>query len=183
MEPRSDRQQMGLLTILLLCGLGLFSPEAVEAEGRDSVECRVMKVITGDTLSIRFFNGHSATVRLVGVGLSRPSGTEGPQPLEKEAFAFVTQQLSGQTVKVELASDRRDSSYYPFVYLFLSDGSLLNAELIKRGYALAHDEIPFSRLGELKEYEREARDAWKGMWKQQAPERTDPQKDIFLNQD
>lgn len=183
MEHRSDRQKMRLLTILLLCGLGLFSPEAVEAEGRDAVECRVMKVITADTLAVRFYGSQAANVRLIGVGLSRPSGTEGPLPLEKEAFAFVTQQLSGQTVKIELASERRDSSYYPFVYLFLPDGVLLNAELIKRGYALADDEIPFSRLGEFKEYEREAREGWKGMWKQQVPERTDPQKDIFLNQD
>lgn len=174
---------MGLLALLLLYGLGLFSPEEAGAEGRDAVECYVMKVLTGDTLSVRFFSGQAMTVRLIGVGLSRPSGTEGPKPLEKEALAFVSQQLSGQRVKIELASERRDRSPYPFVYLFLPDGSLLNAELIKRGYALAQDEIPFSRSGELKEYEREAQEAWKGMWKQQLPERTDPQKDIFLNQD
>ncbi|MBI2876501.1 MAG: thermonuclease family protein [Candidatus Tectomicrobia bacterium] len=185
MNPRPAFLLTGLWMILFLGGLGLFSPTGLQAGGNEGAECFVVKVMKGDTLSVRFLNGQAATIRLVGVGLRRPAGTEAPPPLEKEALAFVTQQLSGQRVRVDLAAEKRDSFFYPFVYLFLPDGSLLNAELIKKGYAFASDEVPFAQWGEFQEYEREAKEAWRGMWRQKIPPKTDaqPHMDIFLDQD
>jgi micrococcal nuclease len=43
-------------------------------------------------------------------------------------------------------------------YVFLEDGTLLNAEIIRQGYGFALTRFPFSRLEEFRRLEREARE-------------------------
>jgi len=42
-------------------------------------------------------------------------------------------------------------------YVFLEDGTLLNAEIIKQGYGFAYTRFPFKYMDEFRGYEREAR--------------------------
>ncbi len=49
-------------------------------------------------------------------------------------------------------------------YVFLEDGTFLNAEIIKQGYGHAYTRFPFKYLGEFIRYEREAREQKKGLW-------------------
>ena len=49
-------------------------------------------------------------------------------------------------------------------YVFLEDGTLLNAEIIRQGYGHALTRYPFLRLEEFRWLEREARDQRRGLW-------------------
>lgn len=46
-----------------------------------------------------------------------------------------------------------------------TDGTLLNAELIKQGYGFAYTKYPFRYMEKFRGYEREARENSKGLWK------------------
>ena len=49
-------------------------------------------------------------------------------------------------------------------YVYLKDGTFLNAEIIKQGYGFAYTRFPFKYLEEFRRYEREARENEMGMW-------------------
>jgi micrococcal nuclease len=49
-------------------------------------------------------------------------------------------------------------------YVYLHDGTFLNAEIIKQGYGFAYTRYPFNYLDEFRNYEREARENGKGLW-------------------
>jgi micrococcal nuclease len=53
-------------------------------------------------------------------------------------------------------------------YVFLEDGTLLNAEIIKQGYGYALTRYPFSRLNEFRRLQREAREQQRGLWRNPA---------------
>jgi len=50
-------------------------------------------------------------------------------------------------------------------YVYLIDGTFLNAEIIKQGYGFAYTRYPFKFMEELRLYEREAREKKRGLWK------------------
>jgi micrococcal nuclease len=49
-------------------------------------------------------------------------------------------------------------------YVFLEDGSMLNAEIIRQGYGFADTRFPFSRIEEFRRLERNAREQGSGLW-------------------
>jgi micrococcal nuclease len=49
-------------------------------------------------------------------------------------------------------------------YVYLEDGTLLNAEIIRQGYGFALTRYPFSRMEEFRRLEREAREERRGLW-------------------
>jgi len=50
-------------------------------------------------------------------------------------------------------------------YVYLMDGTFLNAEIIKQGYGFAYTRYPFKYLDEFRRYEKEARENRRGLWK------------------
>ena len=48
-------------------------------------------------------------------------------------------------------------------YVYLEDGTFLNAEIVKQGYGHAYTQFPFKYLEEFRGYEREAREAQRGL--------------------
>jgi micrococcal nuclease len=49
-------------------------------------------------------------------------------------------------------------------YVFLEDGTLLNAEIINRGYGFAYTSFPFAQMEEFRRLEREEREHRRGLW-------------------
>ena len=50
-------------------------------------------------------------------------------------------------------------------YLYLQpDHLLLNAEIIRQGYGFAYTAFPFRMMEQFRAYEREAREAQRGLW-------------------
>ena len=79
--------------------------------------------------------------------------------------------VEGKRVRLEFdqanaAQGHKDRYGRTLAYVFLEDGTLLNAEIIKQGYGHAYTQFPFSRMEEFRWLEREAREEERGLWRQ-----------------
>lgn len=126
----------------------------------------VARVTDGDTLVLR----DGERVRLIGVDTPETvHPTKGVQYFGKEATAFTRGLVLGKRVRLDADSanahlGHKDKYRRTLAYVFLPDGRLLNAEIIRQGYGFAYTRFPFERLEEFRRYEREAWEAGRGLW-------------------
>lgn len=123
---------------------------------------RVKKVIDGDTLLLT----NNEYVRLIGVDTPK---TKHPQkPVEyfgREAYLFTKRMGEGKEVRLEFDWQKRDKYGRLLAYVYLMDGTFLNAEIVKQGYGFTYTKYPFKNLEEIRKYERVARENRIGLWK------------------
>jgi micrococcal nuclease len=122
----------------------------------------VKRVIDGDTLLLTT----GERVRLIGVDTPETKHPKKPvQRFGKEAYLFTKGMVEGKEVRLEYDWQRRDKYNRLLAYVYLLDGTFLNAEIIKQGYGFAYTRFPFKYLQEFRKYEKEARENKKGLWK------------------
>ena len=124
----------------------------------------VERVIDGDTLVL----AGGERVRLIGV--DTPETVDPRRPVQyfgKEASAFTRRMAEGKRVRLEYDQDRVDRYGRTLAYVYLENGTFVNAEIIKQGCGFAYTQYPFRYLEEFRRYEREAREAQRGLWKQE----------------
>jgi len=135
----------------------------------------VKRVVDGDTLLLK--NGQR--VRLIGVDtpevhISKKLYRDAERSqrdiktireLGKKASDFVKSLVKpGDRIKLEYEWQGEDKYGRILAYVFLEDGTFLNAEIIKQGYGNAYTRFPFKYLDEFREYEREAMENKRGLW-------------------
>ena len=95
--------------------------------------------------------------------------TKHPQkPVEysgREAYLFTKHMVDGKEARFEFERLKRDRYSRFLAYVYLLDGTFLNAEIIKQGYGFAYTRFPFKYMEEFRKYEREARENRQGMWR------------------
>jgi len=122
----------------------------------------VKRVIDGDTILLA--NGQR--VRLIGVDTPETKHPQKPvQRFGNEAYLFTKRMVEGKEVRLEYNWQKRDKYGRLLAYVYLLDGTLLNGEIIKQGYGFAYTKYPFKYLVEFRQYEKEARDNGRGLWK------------------
>jgi len=125
----------------------------------------VTSVTDGDTIGVGR-GWRYEKVRLIGVDTPETVHPEKPvQPFGPEASEFTERKLEGQWVRLEFEPANQYDRYDRLLaYVFLADGVLFNADLIKQGYARVIAPSPFRHYREFKHYEREAKRAGLGIW-------------------
>lgn len=121
----------------------------------------VTRVIDGDTLVVQGIG----TVRLIGV--DTPETVDPRRPVQffgKEASEFTRRMAQGRVVRLEFDGTRTDRYGRTLAYVYLPDATFLNAEIVKQGYGHAYTQFPFRYLDQFRAYEREAREAERGLW-------------------
>ena len=121
----------------------------------------VTRVVDGDTIVL----DTGEKVRLIGV--DTPETKHPKKPVEyfgKEASAFTKRICEGKKVRLEYDQTKRDRYGRVLAYVYLKDGTFVNAEIIRRGYGHAYTRFPFKYLEEFRRYEREARENHRGLW-------------------
>lgn len=105
-------------------------------------------------------------VRLIGVDTPETVHPEKPvEPFGPEAPDFTERKLGGQRVHLAFEPASQYDRYDRLLaYVFLADGALFNAELIKQGYARVIAPSPFRYYEEFKHYERGAKTDGLGIW-------------------
>ena len=129
----------------------------------------VTRVIDGDTIVVDGIG----TVRLIGV--DTPETVDPDSPVEyygKEASDFTRRIADRQMVTLDYDQDRVDRYGRTLAYVYLPDGTLLNAEIIRLGYGFAYTFFPFRMIEEFRALEREARAAGRGLWAPRGSART-----------
>lgn len=135
---------------------------------------RVTRVIDGDTFEI----AGGEHVRLIGVNtpeIHHP--TKGIEPYGKEAAAFTKKLLEGKYVRLEKDVQERDRYGRLLAYVYLVDGTFVNAELLRQGYAQVMTVPPNVRhQEEFLRLQAEAREQKRGLWADTVtPEESSPQ--------
>jgi len=121
----------------------------------------VQRVIDGDTIVV----SNVGTVRLIGV--DTPETVDPRKPVEyfgREASAFTARIAAGKPVRLEFEGSRKDKYDRTLAYVYLADGRLLNAELIRQGYAHAYTQFAFSKMEEFRALQRDAMEHRRGLW-------------------
>ena len=119
---------------------------------------KVVKVIDGDTIVI------AGGQRVRYIGIDTPEVGDNPEYYGPEATSFNARLVAGGEVSLERDVSERDrfGRLLRFVY---ADGILVNAELVREGYARAQEYGGDRRYTNCFAFlEQEARDTGRGMW-------------------
>jgi len=127
---------------------------------------KVVRVVDGDTIKVRI-GRKVETVRLIGV--DTPETVDPRRPVQyfgREASAFVKRMANHEQVRLEADPECSNRGKYRRLlrYVYLEDGTLLNAAIIAQGYGFAYTKYPFSRMDAFRKLERAARREGRGLW-------------------
>lgn len=141
----------------------------------------VTKVVDGDTMEIRFQNGSTDTIRLLGVDTPEvhtgvepaeydgiPDNDQGRAWLERwgdSASTYAKSELAGESVTIafDRQSPRRGSYDRLLVYVFLDNETHFNKQLLVNGYARLYDS-EFGKRYEFGSAEATAQSEGVGLW-------------------
>jgi micrococcal nuclease len=129
-------------------------------------EGTVERVVDGDTIHVRL-GGRSETVRYIGV--DTPESVRPGTPVQcfaKAASSANERLVAGRRVRVEVGEEARDRYGRLLAYVRrASDGAMVNAALVRDGYARTLTIPPNDRYARrFSELQREARRAGRGLW-------------------
>lgn len=162
-----------ILSILIL--LLSISP-VLSKEPTDYNNIKVIKVIDGDTFKLE----NRENVRLIGIDCpesrvnakAKKDSKGTAQDLKtitkmgKEATKFVKELVEGKYVKIQFDVERKDRYERLLAYMYLQDGSFLNASIVKSGYASPMTIPPNVKYADLfQKLYQEARENKRGLWK------------------
>ena len=128
---------------------------------------RVVTVHDGDTITVRV-DGHSEKIRLVGI--DSPELKDERREYRDAAYAardYARSRLGGETVTLETEAHQGDRDKYGRLlrYVILSDGTNVNEEFVRKGFAHVYDKFQFTLKPRFKAAEAEAKRGKLGVWK------------------
>jgi len=135
--------------------------------GGELLKGRVSSVHDADTITVRLSTG-TEKVRLVGID-SPELGNERAdvRAFGLEARDYARSRVDGVTVTLEADSKQPDRDKYGRLlrYVILGDGTNLNEELVRKGYARVYDRFSFDLKRRFKQAEAEAKRESLGLWR------------------
>ena len=155
---------------------------------RTTWEVSVVRVVDGDTFEVRFPDGHTEDVRLLGVDTpevhveNQPAEFEGVSTSSEgeawlrdwghKASEFARTEIGDETIQIRVdeQADRRGSYGRLLVYAY-DDGELFNAKLIRQGSARMYDS-EFSKRDSFTSMEATAQQNDVGLWNFESTEKT-----------
>lgn len=149
------------LVLAALCAVALarVSSGKPEQAGTTAV---VQRVVDGDTVVL------AGGERVRYIGVDTPELHHPRKPVERyarEATEFNRSMVQGKAVRLEFDVQRRDRYGRLLAYVFLEDGTFVNGELLRQGYAQLLTIPPNVKYADrFVELQREAREAKRGLW-------------------
>jgi micrococcal nuclease len=159
--PRPARR----LVPLLLPLVALLGTVAAAQPASPPLEALVVRVVDGDTIVVQV-EGRMEKVRYIGVNTPEVHHPiRGEEPGGREATAVNRDLVGGKQIRLELDVQVRDRYGRLLAYVWAGE-VMVNAELVRRGYAQVMTIPPNVRYQELfLKLQREARQAGRGLWR------------------
>lgn len=129
----------------------------------------VTKVVDGDTFWIDDGTEKGQKIRLIGIDApeSRKTRNKQIQKFGKESKEFAVKLLLNKKVRLEYDVRRYDQYRRTLAYAYLTDGTFVNAMMIKEGYAQTMTVPPNVKYAEkLAQLQQQARSGGKGLWRE-----------------
>lgn len=120
----------------------------------------------GDTITVEM-GGREERIRMIGVDTPETHKPNAPvQCYGPEASAYTKQLIGDEQVRLEAdpQSSNRDRYNRLLRYVYLADGRLVEAELIKGGYGFAYTYFPFTKSAEFTAAQKQAQEQRAGLW-------------------
>jgi micrococcal nuclease len=134
---------------------------------REKQWVEISKFVDGDTFWVMDSKGQKEKVRLIGIDApeARKTGKKDVEQFGKEASAYVQRLLYNKKVRLEFDVARYDRFKRTLAYVYLENGTFLNAHLVKEGYATVMTVPPNVRHADLfVKLQQDARRGKKGLW-------------------
>lgn len=160
--------------LLLIFILAIFSSVScdmpLEQKLEDDVRI-VVKVVDGDTINLEDpDNPKPERVRLIGIDAPETRRSPGKEvhPFGKVSTAYLKELLVGGKVLLEYDVTRKDRYGRTLAYIYLPDGTFVNAKMIEEGFATIMTIQPNSRYADhFYELQKQAQAAGKGIWSEE----------------
>jgi micrococcal nuclease len=136
------------------------------AQNDENETALVTSIVDGDTIKATI-DGSSEKIRLLGIDTPETKDPRKPvQCYGKEATEKLTKLLMNKKVRLvkDLSQGSRDKYGRLLRYIYLEDGTNINATMVKEGYAFAYRKYPTDQLEELIELENLAKNSNIGLW-------------------
>lgn len=146
----------------------------------DPITATVIRVVDGDTLKVRTGARQEESIRLIGIDTPESKANKKARKdaersnsdvktitaMGKESAKFTeTLVKPGDEVRIEFDVKPRDQYGRLLGYVYLSNGKMLNEEIIKAGYASVLTYPPNVKFQEcFSQAYKKARDGKKGLW-------------------
>jgi endonuclease YncB( thermonuclease family) len=167
---RRQKRLLSLMVSLLVIGLTLIGQQLgwfdQPVEQLNPGLYKVTSFSDGDTIAVNM-NGVRETVRMIGVDTPETHHPDLPVQCYGPAAAAYTKNLIGnQEVRLEADPTNQNRDRYKRLlrYVYLPDGRLVQAEIIKNGYGFAYTLFPFTKKENFIKLEEQAKTNLKGLW-------------------
>lgn len=157
--------------MFILGGCGEWEPDiralttAPDNQSPTGIRVKVNRVIDGDTFEI-INRGQKERVRLI--GMDTPESVkpgEKAEPWGVEAGRYTKNLIENRMVRLEFDVQKQDRYGRLLAYVYLEDGTLLNARLLEEGLAVVFTVPPNVKMADnFLEIQRQARAGKKGIW-------------------
>lgn len=131
---------------------------------------RIARIIDGDTFVVEGLEDRQKeTIRLIGIDApeTRRSANKEIGYYGEESKAYLAGLLSAGEVQLAFDIGKKDRYHRTLAYAYLPDGTFINAEMLRRGYATVMTIPPNVTYADwFVELEREAKRKGRGLWKE-----------------
>jgi micrococcal nuclease len=153
---------IGVACVLLLLRLPTEDLRPIASSETETVVVR--RVIDGDTIQL----SDGTRVRLLGI--NSPELAQQDREAEAgalEAFKWLQSEIEGRSITLRYGPERRDSYGRTLAWIYDSDGTLINLQLLTEGHArlVTRFGLPDDLRTDLHQAAARARAAQRGIWK------------------
>jgi micrococcal nuclease len=154
-----------LLVVLIGSAALLTSACLSVAASPDLEPATVVSVVDGDTIWVEL-SGQREKIRYIGVDAPETNHPiKGVQEYGSEAKAANRKLVEGRTVRLEFDVPGRDRYGRLLTYVYLEDGTFVNAWLVEHGFAQIMTVPPNVKYQDVfLKLRRESREAQRGLW-------------------
>ncbi len=153
--------------VFLLAALLTLLPALVSCQDGSFLAVKVVSVVDGDTIQVCCIGWKREKVRYIGINTPETKHpTKEVEHFGEEASEANRKLVEDKTVVLEFDVERRDRYERLLAYVYLKDGTFVNAWLVEHGFAQVMTVPPNVKHQELfLKLQREAREAGRGLWR------------------